>query len=378
MYENLCQPCIIQPTRIVDKQKPSLIDNIFINSIENPISGNRDKISDHFPNFIIINKYSEKREKSEDNYKRNTKNYNKIVFQNQLVEKFSKVYNKDLQVDNLSKSIIDTFTETLNENALMVNMTKKEIKNKQRPWITKGILKAIQIKTKWLKRFMKNKNKIKESMEYKNYKLYRDKINHLIRASKKNYYKSYFTEHQHNTKKTWTGINELIGKRKKSTTTSISLIENKKNITNTKDVANIFNNYFVNVAENLSKELGHPKYSVDTHLENPNKYNFFITPTDPQEVLKLINDIDQKKASDACIQHRFIKDSKFFLADALCKLFNVSIEDQCFPDTLKFAKVLPSHKGKSTMECKNYRPISVLPIFSKIIEKLSMKGCCHL
>ena len=59
MYENLCQPCIIQPTRIVDKQKPSLIDNIFINSIESPVSGNLDKISDHFPNFIIINKYSD-------------------------------------------------------------------------------------------------------------------------------------------------------------------------------------------------------------------------------------------------------------------------------------------------------------------------------
>ena len=112
----------------VDKQKPSLTDNIFINSIENPISGNLlNKISDHFPNFIIINKYSEKRKKSEDNYKRNTKNYNKIVFQNQLVENFSKVYNKDLHVDNLNKSIIDTFTETLNENAPMVNMTKKEI-----------------------------------------------------------------------------------------------------------------------------------------------------------------------------------------------------------------------------------------------------------
>ena len=45
------------------------------------------------------------------------------------------------------------------------------------------MLKAIQIKTRWLKRFMKNRNK--NSMEYIKYKLYRDKINHLIRASKK-------------------------------------------------------------------------------------------------------------------------------------------------------------------------------------------------
>ena len=40
MYENLCQPCILKPTRIVENQRPSLIDNIFINSIESPVSGN--------------------------------------------------------------------------------------------------------------------------------------------------------------------------------------------------------------------------------------------------------------------------------------------------------------------------------------------------
>ena len=208
------------------------------------------------------------------------------------------------------------------------------------------------------------KNKIKESMEYKNYKLYRDKINHLIRASKKIIINHTSLNINIIPKRPGHQQQQVIsGNRKKSTTRSISLPEN------TKDVANIFNNYIVNLAENLSKELGHPKYSVDTHLENPNKYNFFITPTDPQEVLKLINDIDPKKASDVYnISPRFIKDSKFFLADALCKLSNVLIEDQCFPDTLKFAKVL--HKGKSTMDCKNYRPISLLPISSKIIEKL--------
>ena len=182
---------------------------------------------------------------------------------------------------------------TLSENAPMIKMSKKEVKNEQRPWITKGILKAIHIKTSWLKKFMRSKNK--NSTEYNNYKLYRDKINHLIRASKKIYYKSYFNEHQHNTKKTWRGINELIGKRNKILTNSISLIENKKIVTNQKDVTNIFNNYFVKVAENLSKDVGGPKSTIYKYLDNPNQYNFFITPTDPQEVLTLLNDIDPKK-----------------------------------------------------------------------------------
>ena len=115
---------------------------------------------------------------------------------------------------------------------------------------------------------------------------------------------------------------------------------------------------------------GHPR-ALDQYLEDPNKNNFFITPTDPQEVLNLIKEIDPKKACDIYnISPKFITYSKFFLADTLCKLFNKSIQDHCFPSDLKFTKVLPSHKGKSKMDCKNYRPISVLPIFSKIIERL--------
>ena len=63
-------------------------------------------------------------------------------------------------------------------------------------------------------------------------------------------------------------------------------------------------------------------------------------------------------------------DSKHFLADTLSLLLNRSVEDHCFPDDLKYAKVLPTHKGKSKMEYSNYRPISLLPLFSKIIERL--------
>ena len=56
-----------------------------------------------------------------------------------------------------------------------------------------------------------------------------------------------------------------------------------------------------------------PKSSIDKYLDNPNKFNFFITPTDPQEVLNLINELDPKKASDVYnISPKFIIDSKFF------------------------------------------------------------------
>ncbi len=58
VFANFLQPLILKPTRIIENQKPSLIDNIFINSVDiNAWSGNLiAKISDHMPNFLILDK----------------------------------------------------------------------------------------------------------------------------------------------------------------------------------------------------------------------------------------------------------------------------------------------------------------------------------
>ena len=61
VYSNFLQPCITEPTRIVSSNRPSLVDNIFINIIDkNLYSGNLlDKLKDHLPNFVIYNRKHE-------------------------------------------------------------------------------------------------------------------------------------------------------------------------------------------------------------------------------------------------------------------------------------------------------------------------------
>ena len=60
MYSHLFQLCTIEPTRIVKRERPSLIDNIFINTCTKKInSGNLiDKVSDHMPNFLLTQEIS--------------------------------------------------------------------------------------------------------------------------------------------------------------------------------------------------------------------------------------------------------------------------------------------------------------------------------
>ena len=84
MINNSYQPCITEPTRIVNGNKPSLVDNIFLNSVETCISGNIfEKISDHLPNFVMIENVKSK-PKPKSIRRRNMKDFDENRYQADL------------------------------------------------------------------------------------------------------------------------------------------------------------------------------------------------------------------------------------------------------------------------------------------------------
>ena len=85
MLNNGYQPCITEPTRIINGNKPSLVDNIFSNSVEKCISGNiLDKISDHLPNFVIFETIKDK-PKPKYTKRRNMKYSDELKYQADLL-----------------------------------------------------------------------------------------------------------------------------------------------------------------------------------------------------------------------------------------------------------------------------------------------------
>ncbi len=83
MFSNFFQPLILQPSRYLGSERPTLIDNIFINSINFKLSSGNliSKVSDHMPNFAMLNLNID-REISDDIIKRNIKGLNEIEFEN--------------------------------------------------------------------------------------------------------------------------------------------------------------------------------------------------------------------------------------------------------------------------------------------------------
>ena len=136
-------------------------------------------------------------------------------------------------------------------------------------------------------------------------------------------------------------------------------------------VANKFNNFYLNVADKLCEKIPKVNNKFQDYLKNPNKNKLTLKETTPDEVMKVINVLDGKKSGDIFnISPDLVKLNAQIISQILSIIFNLSIREGCFPSDMKVAKILPLHKGDSVLIPGNYRPISLLPIFSKIFERL--------
>jgi hypothetical protein len=102
--------------------------------------------------------------------------------------------------------------------------------------------------------------------------------------------------------------------------------------------------------------------------------SIFLTPTSPSEIITITNSLKNSYSEGIDgIRMPIIKTSINILAVPLCYIFNSSIAKGSVPNQLKIAKVLPIYKSNDCHNFSNFRPISILPCFSKILEKVMYK-----
>ena len=149
LFSKFYQPHILQPTRIISCNKPSLIDNIFLNSIEfDTTNGNlTTPISDHLPNFIFCHNLNVKVKKRSRGLYRDFKAFNPDSYVYDLrnvalEENLLSTQGANEQYNKLHEILIDK----IQKHAPLKPISRKMQKQRQKPWITKGILKSISIK----------------------------------------------------------------------------------------------------------------------------------------------------------------------------------------------------------------------------------------
>ena len=89
-----------------------------------------------------------------------------------------------------------------------------------------------------------------------------------------------------------------------------------------------------------------------------------------EEVVSYIQALDANKASGPDgISTRMLKNTALSIAPSLAKLFNITFQLGRFPTCWKISSVVPIPKSSKHKEVSNYRPISLLPVVSKLLER---------
>ena len=239
------------------------------------------------------------------------------------------------------------------------------------PWITAEIRKLVPVRDRLFARKKRDPDNLTVKQAYNRV---RNKVKNEIFKSKRSYQKSYFEKYSSDIKKTWEGIRKLVNV-KKSTDFTISQLHIKgKIVDDPQCIANSFNNFFANVGPETEKTVPKtPHISPSVYLKNRNQSNFILAHISEQEVLDLINSLKNKGSGPASIPLDMLKLVADIIVFPLCFILNLSFSSGIFPDALKIAKVIPLHKGGSTQDFNNFRPISLLSIFDKIFEKIMHK-----
>ena len=146
-------------------------------------------------------------------------------------------------------------------------------------------------------------------------------------------------------------------------------------ITDPAEMAHTFNSFFTNIGPDLASKVNNCNNSHFSQYLPESKQNamFFIS-THEHENLTIVKGLKAKKSSGYDgISTKLLKQIIPNIVLPLEHIFNLSLSTGCCPDLLKIAKVIPIYKKDDPSLVNNYRPISLLPSISKILEKLVYK-----
>lgn len=384
VYGNGYAPVISIATHFKPGCNPSCIDNVLTNSTDTIISSGvcKTKVTHHFPIFCLTSAKWKSCDGSTPNLpKYDFSESNMLNFENDF---FNYLASNDFLVDDFSASeekfenLISNMSELIDECFLMDESAQSSKRNRiVNPWISSGIIASINKKDflygKWRKSIKELKSEDGDPELYSIFKEFRKLLKGIISHAKTMHKFKKFEKAQGDSRDTWKVINEIRGKTKGKIKPSFiidgTIVEERRLI------ANGFNKYFASIAVKLnSSEYGlpiQPLPNFTNYMSRSVDSSIFLSECTCEEIEELIKDLSSNKSSDIPIV--ILKRCKSFISPVLTRFYNEFMRTGIFPDILKTGLISPIYKKGNPQLFDNYRPVSTLPLFSKLLEKLIYK-----
>jgi hypothetical protein len=368
LFDNDFLPLIVLPTR-VSHTSASVIDHISTNIKDTVFDTGiiLNDISDHFPVFYIRHMRIAKEQKP----KIKTRLINKETISSFKTSFDGYDWLNVIQEQDPVKSF-SNFFETFSQN---FDQCFPEVEKKQNkrtipinPWFTEGLL----ISRKNKEKLFKIKLKIPSHFNNEKFKHFNDMYVKLCRTAKMTYYKNQFNEHKSDIRKTWSTINQVLGRERNKESLPSFFISNQNILSDTFEIAEGFNNFFSNIGPELAANIPPSNKHFSDYLSPAIEENFIFANVTKEIVLENIRKLKTKNsAGPDDVSTKLLKDIIELIADPLAHLFNLSFKTGYIPIELKTAKVIPIYKDGDKHCFGNYRPISLLSNFAKLLEKIA-------
>lgn len=329
-------------------------------------------LTDHYAQLvkIMLNEVLVKKEFITKNVRiYSQRNYN--YFNSRLAsEQWLEISERNNVNDNYNM-FINTFMQYFEESfPTTIHYIKADLnKTFHKPgWISQGIIKSSK-KLKELYELKKTSND-KNFIEY--YKTYKKTYSKVLKVAKKKFTSERIRDCINKPGEVWKIINNKIGNKTPKSKQKIEIKINDTLITSEKDIANAFNCHYVNISSKLNCNVYPPQINKLNMIKyTQNKAQFVLYPTNEGEIIKAIKSLKNKKSQDIHgLSNILVKSCYKNILHPLKLIINQSFNQGIFPDRLKIAKVQPIYKKGDRDKLENYRPISLLPVFSKIFERI--------
>lgn len=274
---------------------------------------------------------------------------------------FSPIYQMT-DANDAADFLIKSLQTAINSNEMIKKIPVR--KRISKPWITKGLLKCMRNRDNLHKKHKRDpENVILECT----YKRYRNFCNIILKKAKRAYDNSLITEAGKSHKKLWNVITQLTQSKNK-TDHSPNLLSYHA----PKDSINHINSYFASVGSDLARKII-PITTRNTKFKHrdPPPNSFVILPTNVEEIISAIMALKTDAAPGVDnIPSLLLKRYVNILTTPITFLCNLIFQTGVFPRALKIALVKPIYKCGDKNSVDNFRPISLLPSLSKIVERL--------
>ena len=270
--------------------------------------------------------------------------------------------NIDAMVDTFNKIIINLF----NKHAPLKTF---KVKHLPAPWLTDDIKNKFKERDLLLCKYRKLKKKKSNNdssvlLAKENFVIAKNNCNKLIRRAKKLFFEQHINNNLHNSKKLWASL-KYLGVISGQSDSNVSF---KPNI-------NDLNSYF-----NSNYNLPIEKDLIDAEIQKISQCSYYpsfiLQHVNTDDVWKIFSSISTNAQGVDHINKVMLSYCLPFTIFHITYIINYSISSNTFPDLWKQAYILPTPKLESPTQLKDFRPISILPCLSKILEKVVASQLC--